>query len=212
MPDEPRSKGDPNDDEIDAELAEFEAELFKAAEGIPKSIATGEERESPDSHEDLGVSRLQAGKQDGFPSDEEIEARLSKVIKDAEEFLGPVRHDPITLMEEEEEKPSPFGNFDPEFDEKLDGFSKKVDKIKASREEQARDKERRQRGERDSSRGLGVGLTIAYMIIGLPLLGAGIGWLIDGRAGGTMWIGIGTVIGGVLGVFAAISIMNRENK
>jgi len=115
-------------------------------------------------------------------------------------------------MEEEEEKPSPFGNFDPEFDEKLDGFSKKVDKIKATREEQERDKARRQKGEQDSSRGLGVGLTIAYTIIGLPLFGAAIGWFVDGRTGGTTWVGVGTVIGAVLGVIAAISIMNRENK
>lgn len=197
MPDEPRPKGDPNDDEIDAELAEFEAELFKAAEGIPKTILESAEENK--------------GEAPPLPTDEEIEARLSKVIKDAEDFLGPVRHDPISLMEEEE-KDNRFGDFDPDFNEKLDGFSKKVDKIKASREEQARDKARRQKGERDSSRGLGVGLTIAYMIIGLPLLGAGIGWLVDGRTGGTTWIGIGTVIGGVLGVFAAISIMNRENK
>lgn len=198
MPDEPRPKGDPNDDEIDTELAEFEAELFKAAEGIPKTA--------------LDPDDLPEEETPPLPTDEEIEARLSKVIKDAEDFLGPVRHDPISLMEEEEEKQSPFGNFDSEFDEKLDGFSKKVDKIKASREEQERDKARKQKSEQDSSRGLGVGLTIAYMIIGLPLLGAGIGWLVDGRTGGTTWIGIGTVIGGVLGVFAAISIMNRENK
>jgi F0F1-type ATP synthase assembly protein I len=198
MPDEPRPKGDPNDDEIDAELAEFEAELLKAADGIPKTAIDSDD-----------VSEEKAPP---LPSDDEIEARLSKVIKDAEDFLGPVRHDPIGLMEEEEEKHSPFGNFDPEFDEKLDGFSKKVDKIKASREEVERDKARKQKSEQDSSRGLGVGLTIAYTIIGLPLLGAGIGWLVDGRTGGTTWVGIGTVIGAVLGVAAAISIMNRENK
>ena len=198
MPDEPRPKGDPNDDEIDAELAEFEAELFKAAEGIPKTSLDSVEPEE--------------GNSPPLPTDEEIEARLSKVIKDAEDFLGPVRHDPLGLMEEEEEKQSPFGNFDPEFDEKLDGFSKKVDKIKASREEQERDKARKQKSDQDSSRGLGVGMTIAYTIIGLPLFGAGVGWLLDQRNGTTMWVGIGTLVGGVLGVLAGITIMNRENK
>lgn len=198
MPDEPRPQDAPKDEDLDAELAEFEAELFKAAEGIPKTV--------------LEPADIPEAEAPPLPTDEEIEARLSKVIKDAEDFLGPIRHDPLAVMEEEEENKSPFGDFDPEFNDRLDGFSKKVDKVKASREEQERDKARRQKGERDSSRGLGVGLTIAYMIIGLPLLGAGIGWLVDGRTGGTTWIGIGTVIGGVLGVLAAISIMNRANS
>ena len=198
MPDEPRPREDPQSDDVDAELAEFEAELFKAVEGIPKAALDADD---PD-----------VEKAPKLPTDEEIEVRLSRAIKDAENYLGPVRHDPMGLTQEEEEKKSPYGDFDPEFNDRLDGFHQKVDKIKASREEQEREKERKRKSEQDSSRGLGIGLTIAYIIIGLPLLGAGAGWLIDSRTGGSTWIGLGTVIGGVLGVFAAISIMNRANK
>lgn len=197
MPDESPPKDDPKDDDVDAELAEFEAELFRAAENIPKS-ALGSDEETDE-------------KAPPLPTDEEIEARLSRAIDDAENYLGPVRHDPKGLAEQEDETKSPYGDFDLEFNERLEGFHQKVDRIKASREEQEREKERKRKLEQDSSRGLGIGLTIAYVIIGLPLLGAGIGWLADGRSGGT-WTGIGTVIGGVLGIVAAISIMSRENK
>ncbi len=61
----------------------------------------------------------------------------------------------------------------------------------------------------DVSRGLGTGLSAAYAIIGLPLVGAGVGWLIDRAVGTTFIVVIGVVGGLVGGIFHAVQLSNR---
>jgi len=63
----------------------------------------------------------------------------------------------------------------------------------------------------ESYRGLGVGLTIAYTILGFPMLGIGIGWLIDRNNPGGSAMGIGAIVGSFVGVGAAVWMLNRQS-
>ncbi|MBS1709960.1 MAG: hypothetical protein JSS65_14700 [Armatimonadetes bacterium] len=63
----------------------------------------------------------------------------------------------------------------------------------------------------ETGRGLGVGLSIAYAIIGVPLAGFAVGYLIDRRPNGPFASGL-TVAGAVAGVAYAIMAVNRHNK
>lgn len=56
----------------------------------------------------------------------------------------------------------------------------------------------------DTGRSLGKGLQIAYAILGVPLVGFGIGYLIDLKTGGMMWRGVGTILGATAAVAYAI--------
>jgi F0F1-type ATP synthase assembly protein I len=61
----------------------------------------------------------------------------------------------------------------------------------------------------ETSRGMGLGLSAAYAIIGLPLVGAGLGWLLDRAVGTTFFIIVGVVGGLVGGMFHAVQLSNR---
>lgn len=63
-----------------------------------------------------------------------------------------------------------------------------------------------------ASKGLGVGLAIAYTLLGLPMAGLGIGFLVDHLTGSNGWKGIGTVVGAVAGIAFAVMMLNRENS
>jgi F0F1-type ATP synthase assembly protein I len=78
---------------------------------------------------------------------------------------------------------------------------------------QNEENERRMAADQKAYRGLGVGLTIAYTIIGLPLVGLAIGWALDTAAtGGNLFRALGCVAGMTLGVFMAIRMMNANES
>jgi F0F1-type ATP synthase assembly protein I len=61
--------------------------------------------------------------------------------------------------------------------------------------------------------GMGIGISIAYTLVGCTLAGWGIGKLIDMRSGGYLAQAIGTLIGAVVGLVAAIAtIIRGQNK
>lgn len=60
----------------------------------------------------------------------------------------------------------------------------------------------------EGGKNLGKGLRLAYAIIGLPLVGFGIGWLIDRQIGGTTWQGLMTVAGAAFAIFYAVRSAN----
>ncbi|MEZ0327503.1 MAG: hypothetical protein ACAH95_16515 [Fimbriimonas sp.] len=101
--------------------------------------------------------------------------------------------------------------FDAEFEQRLGEFHGKVDKMKESRQAQERVTQREQVQNRDSARGLGIGLSIAYTIIGMPLAGAGLGWLLDRALGTQTYVGIGVIVFGALGMFVALFVLGRNN-
>ena len=62
----------------------------------------------------------------------------------------------------------------------------------------------------ESGRGLARGLQIAYAIIGVPLVGFGVGWLIDRQSGGVLWQGVGTILGAAIAVIYAIKSTSQK--
>lgn len=62
----------------------------------------------------------------------------------------------------------------------------------------------------EQGRNLGVGLTIAYAILGAPLVGFGIGFLIDQATKGVFWRGALGLLGCCLGVGYAVIVANRS--
>jgi F0F1-type ATP synthase assembly protein I len=64
----------------------------------------------------------------------------------------------------------------------------------------------------EQTKGLGLGLTAAYLVVGVPLLFALVGWLIDRSIRSSLWIGILTTIGAVLGITMMVITINRANQ
>lgn len=62
----------------------------------------------------------------------------------------------------------------------------------------------------ESGRGLARGLQIAYAIIGVPLVGFGVGWLVDRQTGGVLWQGVGTILGATIAVVYAIKSTSQK--
>lgn len=61
--------------------------------------------------------------------------------------------------------------------------------------------------------GMGIGISIAYTLVGCTLAGWGIGKLIDMPSGGYLGQAIGTLVGAVVGLAAAIfTIVRAQNK
>lgn len=101
---------------------------------------------------------------------------------------------------------------DDEFEERLAKLEKKASDAKQVREAKEKETDRRLASERESARGAGVGLQVAYMIMGVPLLFAGIGWLIDRWQGTGVFVGVGTLVGAVLGIVMTIYTLNKTNS
>jgi F0F1-type ATP synthase assembly protein I len=104
------------------------------------------------------------------------------------------------------------GLFDREFEQRLEKLHDKADQAKAVNDSVKREQERNWAAERSSARGLGIGLTVAYTIVGLPLVGAGVGWLIDRSLGTSGAVAIGVVAGAALGMVMALMMLNRQNQ
>ena len=63
--------------------------------------------------------------------------------------------------------------------------------------------------DQETARGMGVGLSAAYAIIGLPLVGAGLGWLLDRALNTSFCIVVGVIAGLVFGMWHAVQLSNR---
>ncbi len=98
---------------------------------------------------------------------------------------------------------------DDEFEEKLRALEEKAHRSKAMREVQQRKVETDQRSSQEDSRALALGLSIAYTIIGMPLLGTAVGWGVDRQLGTHYWMGMMTLAGATLGVAVAIYKMSH---
>ena len=95
-----------------------------------------------------------------------------------------------------------------DFDERLKTLEDRADEINSLRQNKRQETRRLQHAERDSALGLGAGLSIAYTLIGLPMLGVGIGWILEQRGmRGAMAIGV--LLGGALGLFMAFITLGR---
>lgn len=101
---------------------------------------------------------------------------------------------------------------DDEFSERLKKLENKALQHKLIRDNRAKETSRKLRDDAQSAKGLGVGLSVAYTIIGLPLVGVAIGWIIDTRMGTQTYRSIGVLLGSVLGIVGAIALLSRINR
>jgi F0F1-type ATP synthase assembly protein I len=154
------------------------------------------------------------------PEEEALHARLEEVLKAADEQEAERAAEVARKLDEmesrlaasREERQDSESLFDREFEDRLSKFNQQVDGIKAARDAKKAHQDRLQAADSQASRGLSVGLSAAYTIIGMPLVGAAIGWLADRYLGTHNMVGIGvTVLGGV-GVVLAIVMLNRHSK
>ncbi len=94
-----------------------------------------------------------------------------------------------TTEEIAEEARQKLDSIQDDFDERLGELEKRATASKAKHERSKARVEAARASDRESAKGLGVGLSIAYVIIGMPLAGFGLGFLIDRQLGTTGWQG-----------------------
>ncbi len=153
-------------------------------------------------------------------TEEQLEDRLRKLLGDAEttdsdeldEIELKLRGLEDKISAHQEERKETEGFFDAEFEERLGKLHDKANLAKEIAEGKKREQQRNFASERETARGLGFGLTIAYTIIGLPLAGLFIGWLIDRSLGTTMAKGIGVIVGAALGMVMALVMLAKTNQ
>ena len=98
-----------------------------------------------------------------------------------------------------------------ELHSRLTEFEKRATQAKQSFESTKAESDRKMMASGDQGRGIGLGMSAAYMIIGMPLGFAFVGFLIDRATNGHLWVGILTLIGAVIGVTMVIVTINRSN-
>lgn len=99
-----------------------------------------------------------------------------------------------------------------EFSEKFAALEQKADRIQNERKKLEAEKLRKEKQSQDAARGLGVGMSIAWTILGLPLFGLVVGKGIEMATGNSAFIAPLMLIGVVAGVGMAVFITNRQPK
>ena len=134
------------------------------------------------------------------PSDEELQARLRKLLGEdgSEEDLTEEEVDELELKLRE-------------MDDKITEARSRA-ALPDVPEWNYRRKQEKQ-PEKTEYGGLGVGLSIAYTIIGFPLLGYGVGYLLQRLTGSAFWPSTLAMSGMVLGVAVAVFMLSKtQNK
>lgn len=134
------------------------------------------------------------------PSDEELQARLRKLLGEdgSEEDLTEEEVDELELKLRE-------------MDDKITEARAKATLPDVPDWNYKRPQEKKP--EKTEYGGLGVGLSIAYSIIGFPLLGYGAGYLLQRWTGSAIWPSTLAMSGMVLGVVVAVFMLSRtQNK
>ena len=83
-------------------------------------------------------------------------------------------------------------NIDEEMDRKMSDIHERANRLKEAQEQKRVQAERQTRVDAEANKGLGLGFAVAYTIIGVPLLGALVGYLIDRSRGTNLWTGLCT--------------------
>lgn len=160
------------------------------------------------------------------PSDDEIEASLRRAVERA--FAQPSEQEDEDLEArfpsfrsggDDTEDPEAasrrrlvFPEEDPEFSERLEALHARADQVKTARETKTATEKRTQTQSQEESRSLGMGLSIAYTLIGLPVVLALVGWLIDRQLGTNAWKAGMAFAGMVIGLVHAVMMLNKSNR
>ncbi|MCW5943149.1 MAG: hypothetical protein KIS66_13020 [Fimbriimonadaceae bacterium] len=103
-------------------------------------------------------------------------------------------------------------DYEAEMEERLRRFEHRVKKAKSNEAGRALRTEEATKPDVESSRQLGVGLSIAYAIIGMPVVGYGLGYVLDKGNEVKVWTSWTALGGCVLGLVYAVFVLNRESK
>lgn len=98
---------------------------------------------------------------------------------------------------------------DVEFNARLKDLEERAHHAQNKRHQIERQKAKENKSSADAAKGLGVGLSVAYAILGMPIAGLGLGWLIEKMGGPAGWQSGLIIIGSVLGVVYAVWFVNR---
>lgn len=142
-----------------------------------------------------------------LPTDLEIAARLEAVrdkmkvdLTDADEKLSKILEASTTPLPEDIDQA------------RLRELAAKADALKNKRNAQIAEQARESRIAQDSSQGLGAGISIAYTILGLPLIGGIIGVVLKNQTGNPVWVSVFGLAGMVLGLFGAYFVAKRTRQ
>ena len=127
-------------------------------------------------------------------SEDELQERLRRLIGD----------EPSSRAE--------LPDIDEEMDARLDALRQKAQQTRGAYESKKAEENRRLEQDSEAHRGTGVGLSIGYTIIGLPLVGALVGYLVDNAMKTHYWVGLLTLLGAAVGIVMAVVMLNRLNK
>jgi F0F1-type ATP synthase assembly protein I len=143
-----------------------------------------------------------------LPSDAEIEERFSKIkenltvnLDDVDQKLGEIINGTKAPEIETDE-----------LDQRLEELARKAEAIKERKLAADVEAQKQVRMTQDANAGLGMGLTIAYAILGVPLAGALVGVLVQRTTGNPVWMPVFTLAGLVFGVLTAVILIQRNNK
>ena len=101
---------------------------------------------------------------------------------------------------------------DEEFEARMAALHDKENRIQSIREAATRIEKRKQVSDGKVAVGMGMGLSIAYTIIGCPLVGFGIGYLLDMQAGTTTMRSYAAMVGIVVGMGVACVRIQKTNR
>lgn len=143
-----------------------------------------------------------------LPSDQEIEERFSKIKENLTANLDDVD---ARLGEIINGTKAPEIDTD-DLDHRLDELGKKAEALKQKKQAADVEAQKQVRMTQDANAGLGMGLTIAYAILGVPLAGAIVGVVLKNSTGNPVWMPVFTLAGLVFGVLTAVILIQRNNK
>ena len=140
--------------------------------------------------------------------DESTEARFRRVQEELRAMELPEMPDDEVDARLAEISSRPIGEL-PSFDDHLTSLESRTTKARGVHDKAKNTEAGRVESDRKASRGLGIGMAMAYTMIGLPLLGIVLGYLLNKVVPGP-WIAVGVVAGFIAGVAFALFLGNRE--
>jgi len=149
------------------------------------------------------------------PLEERLRAALEKLREEGDDAdLDEIERKLFELGETSqprEEAVAKLNEIEDEFDARMRSLESKATAVREQREAQVRQEERKLKSDANAAKGLGVGLSVAYAIIGMPVLGYLIGWGIDGKPGGPNgnWT---VILGAILGFVGAAVLLKRADQ
>ncbi|MBI5705496.1 MAG: hypothetical protein HZC36_00735 [Armatimonadetes bacterium] len=146
--------------------------------------------------------------------DDEVEQRLQKAVDRIEKELDVTFGTRLGEMEEAAERTrnAPDLGIDPDLERRLSRIESQAKDARARNENVGSIPKRRSAKDAEDYRGLGVGLSIAYTIIGFPVLFAVVGLFVDRANGTSQWAGIGAIAGAALGMGMALFMLKRNEE